>query len=73
MFLSTVLQQSLAEVTEVVLGCDAAQQANLSDPLMQAMLWWDSRLKVTSIFSSLGGLLTRGLFAVASGNTRNCK
>lgn len=39
-----------AEVTEVVLGCDAAQQANLSKPLMQATVWWDSRLKVTSIF-----------------------
>lgn len=49
-FLSTLWQQGLAEVTEVVLGCDAAQQANLSKPLMQPLVGWESRLKVTSIF-----------------------
>lgn len=49
-FLSTLWQQSLAEVTEVALGCDAAQQANLSKPLVQPLVGWDSRLKVASIF-----------------------
>lgn len=49
-FLSTLWQQGLAEVTEGVLGCDAAQQANLSKPLMQLLVGWESRLKVTSIF-----------------------
>jgi len=43
-FLSALLQQCLAELTEVVLDCDAAQQANLRKPLRQAMVSWDSRL-----------------------------
>lgn len=47
---SALCGSSLAEVTEVVLGCDAAQQANLSKPLMQPLVGWESRLKVTSIF-----------------------
>lgn len=45
--LSTLWQQSLAEV---VLGCDAAQQANLSQPLTQPLVGWEPILKVTSIF-----------------------
>lgn len=49
-FLSTLWQQSLAEVTEVVPGSDAAQQANLSKALMQPLVGWEPRLKVTSIF-----------------------
>lgn len=47
---SALWQQNLAEVTEEVLGCDAAQQANLSKSLMQPLVGWESRLKVTSIF-----------------------